>query len=98
MGQRQATKAFLYLLIGFAMLIYAIPRLPDVTFSEEGLFTVVWLLFALLSIGANLYTLIGADRDHRGKRAKKRVRDREMERAIMRFRDYDHHNDRMFSR
>jgi hypothetical protein len=91
MRRRDARKAFIYLAIGLVMLFYAVPRLPDVTFSEEGVFTIVWLLFALLTVGANLYVLIGVDKERRKRRNSIRSWEREMMRAVMRMRDDDHH-------
>lgn len=50
------------------MLFFALPRLPHVSASIEGVFTVTWLLFAMLIIGANFYSLIGADRETQARR------------------------------
>jgi hypothetical protein len=49
--------------IGLALLFYALPRVPQVTWSLEGAFTLTWLSFALLIISSNLYDLIGVDKE-----------------------------------
>jgi hypothetical protein len=56
-------RAFVYLTLGLAMLFWALPNLPAVTLSLQGVFTVSWLLLVLLTISANLYYLIGVDRE-----------------------------------
>jgi hypothetical protein len=61
--QKQTMRSFVYLTMGLAMLFYALPNLPTVTFSIAGVFTASWLCFALLIVGANLYYLIGADKE-----------------------------------
>jgi hypothetical protein len=66
--RKHTLRAFVYLTLGLAMLFFALPRLPHVTMSMEGAFTVSWLLFAMLIVGANLYYLIGADRDNQARR------------------------------
>jgi hypothetical protein len=66
-------RAFVYLTLGLAMLFFALPRLPHVTMSLEGAFTLSWLLFAMLIVGANLYYLIGADRDNQARRKRNAI-------------------------
>ena len=61
-------RSFVYLTIGLAMLFYAMPNLPDVEASLQGAFTVLWLMFAMLIIGANLYHLIGVDRENQARK------------------------------
>jgi hypothetical protein len=60
-------RAFVYLTLGLAMLFWALPNLPAVTLSAKGAFTISWLLLALLTISANLYYLIGVDREAQAK-------------------------------
>jgi hypothetical protein len=54
-----------YLVLGIGMLGYALPKLPAISFSAAGMFSLAWLLFALLVIGAHLYELIGVGREAR---------------------------------
>jgi hypothetical protein len=61
-------RAFVFLTIGLAMTFFALPHLPDVTMSLEGAFTLSWLAFALLIVSANLYHLIGVDREQQANR------------------------------
>lgn len=68
MKRKQTLRSFVYLTIGLAMMFYALPNMPDVTMSLAGAFTVSWLAFALLMISANLYYLIGVDREQRASR------------------------------
>jgi len=58
-------RTFIYLTSGLGLLFFALQNLPYVTMDLAGVFTVTWLLFAMLFIGANLYDLIGVDREHR---------------------------------
>jgi hypothetical protein len=95
MRKRDARKSFICLAMGLVMLFYAMPRLPDVTLSEEGLFTVLWLLFSLLFIGANLYMLIGVDKERRQRRTALRAWEREWLSAAMRMRDDQQKKNRM---
>lgn len=68
MQQKRTMRAFVYLTVGLAMLFYALPRIPDVTMSSRGAFTIMWLAFAMLFIGANLYYLIGVDKERQDRR------------------------------
>jgi TRAP-type mannitol/chloroaromatic compound transport system permease small subunit len=61
----QTGKSIGSIIMGIAMVVYAVPKLPAFSLSAAGFFTLVWLLFALLVIGANLYYLIGVDRESR---------------------------------
>ena len=61
-------RSFVYLTIGLAMLFYAMPHLPRVEATLRGAFTVSWLLLAMLIIGANLYHLIGVDRENQARK------------------------------
>ncbi|UOF92655.1 hypothetical protein LSG31_11110 [Fodinisporobacter ferrooxydans] len=64
-GNRRAypLKSVLYVILGLAMVLYAIPKLPAISLSVSGIFTVVWLLFSFLFIGANLYYVYGVDKE-----------------------------------
>ncbi|KEO82080.1 hypothetical protein [Tumebacillus flagellatus] len=68
MQRKQTMRAFVYLTVGLAMLFYALPRVPDVTMDLHGAFTICWLAFAMLCIGANLYHLIGVDKERQKRR------------------------------
>ncbi|MBL0386249.1 hypothetical protein JJB07_06230 [Tumebacillus sp. ITR2] len=68
MQRKQTMRAFVYLTAGLAMLFYALPRVPDVTMDISGAFTISWLAFAMLFIGANLYYLIGVDKERQSRR------------------------------
>ncbi|GGG26527.1 hypothetical protein [Paenibacillus abyssi] len=60
------SRHLLYLILALAMLIVAVTRFelePGRTLSM--VFGVVWMLFALLVIAANLHALIGVDEDTR---------------------------------
>lgn len=57
-------------MIGLTLLFYAIPRMPIGEAAQMGTgFSVIWVTFALLVIGANLHHALGLDyeeqRDHR---------------------------------
>lgn len=80
MRRAEAKKSLLYLAIALGMIIYAIPRLPVLTLTEEGLFTLLWLSYALLALGANLYFLMGVDRDRHHRGFRRRAWEREMRR------------------
>lgn len=58
-------KAFVYTCALVALSVYAVPRLPRMTHGLAGTFTVLWLLFVALCVGANLYFLIGADKERK---------------------------------
>lgn len=64
-NQNHKVRSIGYIVMAIAMVLYAVPKLPAFTFSAAGFFTLVWLAFALLVIGSNLYYLIGADREAR---------------------------------
>lgn len=68
MRKKKAFRAFVYLVIGLGMLIYAIPRLPQVSTSLAGIYALVWLLFAMLLIAANLYALLRVDSSQKKER------------------------------
>ncbi|MGB8955717.1 MAG: hypothetical protein WCC10_10095 [Tumebacillaceae bacterium] len=68
MKRKQTMRSFVYLTIGLAMLFYAMPNLPHVEASLKGAFTVSWLMLAMLIIGANLFHLIGVDRESQARK------------------------------
>ncbi|MGW8956470.1 hypothetical protein [Paenibacillus sp. NPDC055715] len=66
MGTLKKWKHGLYILIALAMVLTALPRIS----LTGGLnwvngFGIVWVLFALLVIGANLHFLLGVDEEKR---------------------------------
>jgi len=56
-------KAFIYTCSLLALVAYGLPRLPALKHGLAGSFSVVWILFAALTISANLYFLFGADKE-----------------------------------
>lgn len=66
--RKSTMRSFVYLTIGLAMLFYALPHMPEVTASLEGVFTLSWTGFAMLIIAANLYYLVGVDRERQHKK------------------------------
>lgn len=56
-------KAFVYVCALVTLGVYAIPRLPALQRGLAGTFSMVWILFAVLSLSANLYFLFGADKE-----------------------------------
>lgn len=56
-------KAFVYSAALIAMLAYGIPKLPKVQHGLPGTFSFLWILFACLALGANLYFVVGADKE-----------------------------------
>lgn len=82
MKRKQTTRSFVYMTIGLALLFYALPRVPQVTWSLEGAFTCVWLAFAMLIISSNLYYLIGVDKE---KQERKKKRNEWLERGLREF-------------
>ncbi|SFU46618.1 hypothetical protein [Alicyclobacillus macrosporangiidus] len=48
-------------LVGLA--VYALPRLPALRPGLGGTFTVLWILVTALVLSANLYFLVGADKE-----------------------------------
>jgi len=52
-----------HVLLGIAMVGFGVPRLPHFKVAESGLFDVLWLAFALLIVGANLFYLMGVDKE-----------------------------------
>jgi hypothetical protein len=46
-----------------ALSVYGIPRIPRLHPGLDGTFSTVWILFAALAVAANLYFLVGADKE-----------------------------------
>ncbi len=42
---------------------YGIPRMPEIHPGIAGSFVVLWILFTALTIAANIYFLVGADKE-----------------------------------
>jgi hypothetical protein len=58
----KGTKSIMYVGLALGMLFYAVPRLDiKAGLSLPTVFGVVWILFALVIIGAHLHELIGVD-------------------------------------
>ncbi|GMA64818.1 hypothetical protein NZD89_05475 [Alicyclobacillus fastidiosus] len=58
-------KAFVYTCALIGLTVYGVPRLPRLEHGLAGTFTLVWLLFVALCVGANLYFLFGADKERK---------------------------------
>lgn len=56
-------KAFVYCCALIALLVYALPRLPKLQHGLGGTFSLIWILFACMTLAANLYFLVGADKE-----------------------------------
>ena len=55
----QLIRSISYLIIAFFIVLYGLPRLPLLHGHSTALiFSMIWLGFALLIIGANLYQII----------------------------------------
>lgn len=59
------SRAFVYLAALVAMAVYAIPQLPKLKPGIAGTFSMVWILFLILAIAANVYFMVGADVERR---------------------------------
>lgn len=56
-------RAISCLVFALCLIFYAVPRLPVQGISQLATgFSLVWIAFALLVIGSNLYFVIGTDR------------------------------------
>ncbi|EPZ47482.1 MULTISPECIES: hypothetical protein [Alicyclobacillus] len=62
-NSRQKSLIYTCALIGLT--VYGVPKLPKLAHGMAGTFTVVWLLFVALCVGANLYFLFGADKERK---------------------------------
>ncbi|MCL6453301.1 MAG: hypothetical protein K6T78_06665 [Alicyclobacillus sp.] len=56
-------RAIVYSCALIAMGAYALPRIPKLEHGLPGSFSMLWILFALLALCANLYFLFGADKE-----------------------------------
>jgi hypothetical protein len=56
-------RAITYTCCLLALLAYGIPRIPPLRPGLAGTFSLVWILFAALAVAANVYFLVGADRE-----------------------------------
>jgi fructoselysine-6-P-deglycase FrlB-like protein len=56
-------RAITYTCCLIALLGYAIPRIPPLAPGVAGTFSFVWILFAALAVAANVYFLVGADKE-----------------------------------
>lgn len=56
-------NALIYTCAAVALGVYGIPRLPKMAHGLSGTFSVVWILFLALCVGANLYFLLGTDKE-----------------------------------
>lgn len=52
-----------YVVAGLGLLYEAVPRLPRQTGALPEAFTLAWCAFALLVVGANLWHVLGADKE-----------------------------------
>ncbi|MED0676237.1 hypothetical protein [Aneurinibacillus thermoaerophilus] len=56
---RNDFRHIIYLIFAFLLVLYSLPRLPLLRSQTEAvLFSVIWLAFALLIIGSQLYQII----------------------------------------
>jgi predicted membrane protein len=97
MKRKQSFRSFVYMGLGLAMLFYAIPQLPGLSWSAAGVFSVVWLLFAILIIGANLYYLIGVDKERKRREQFQQEWQRDVARTAARL-QYERRRRRLLSR
>lgn len=56
-------RAVVYTCALVAMGAYAVPRIPKLQHGLPGSFSMVWILFALLALAANVYFMVGADKE-----------------------------------
>lgn len=61
--QHKRRKNIIYTCALIALVAYAIPRIPEIHHGMGGTFSVLWILFAGLAIAANLYFVVGADKE-----------------------------------
>lgn len=57
------SRSFIYLCTILALSVYAVPKLPALSPGLAGTFSTLWILFAVLAVSANLYFLVGADKE-----------------------------------
>lgn len=59
-------KTLIYFIFSLAAVFYALPRLPFLSENQTAtFFSAIWLLFALLIVGAHLDHLLGLDEEKR---------------------------------
>jgi hypothetical protein len=63
MGSQGRRKLFVYTCTIVAMVAYALPKLPQLHHGLDGSFAMLWIMFAALAVAANVYFLVGADRE-----------------------------------
>jgi hypothetical protein len=56
-------KAVAYTVSLILLAVYGIPRMPKIHPGLGGSFVTLWILFVALAIAANVYFLVGADRE-----------------------------------
>ena len=59
------SKAVVYACSLIALGAYAVPRLPRLQPGLPGTFAMLWILFAVLALAANLYFMLGADEERK---------------------------------
>jgi len=57
------SRAFIYFCAILALMFYAVPKIPALHRGLGGTFSMVWILFAGLALSANLYFMVGADKE-----------------------------------
>lgn len=77
-------RYMLCLLLAGVLLYYAVPRLNLYSGGAEGVFTIAWLLFALVVIAGNLTAMLYAP--HQRARKSKRIAQRSLKKRV---RSYD---------
>lgn len=56
-------RAFVYGCALVALVVYGLPRIPALQRGLPGTFSLIWILFAGLALAANVYFLVGADKE-----------------------------------
>ncbi|MCL6444876.1 MAG: hypothetical protein K6T83_15720 [Alicyclobacillus sp.] len=57
------SRAFVYTCALVSLLVYGLPHIPKLQHGIAGTFSILWILFAGLAVAANLYFLLGADKE-----------------------------------
>jgi len=78
-------KSLIYFIVSLATMFYALPRIPLLGYNNGAfIFSIVWLLFGLLVVGAHLDQMIFLDEKKRKRLARlKKIRYRKQEQIIM---------------